>query len=154
MALEKIVLDFRLNFATIQGTSLLEQGESEMFESLVKLPGAIDCVIYRYHSKADTTASWQGMMYKGDDYKEAAKVYENVYRLVKKSQVRWIDKTNIGFVGEMEKPTDEVRFAVSILRFQLNDERYKNFEADVELIASYDGWEVHLNLQTKKPDNE
>lgn len=153
-ALEKIVLDFRLNFATIQGGSVSEQGESEIYESTVKLPGASDCFIYKYHSKADTTASWQAIMYKGDDYKQACKVYENVFRLVKKSQVRWIDKSMVGFSGELEKPAEELRFTVSSLAFQLDDDRYKNFQADVEMISSYDGWEVHLNLQTKHSDTE
>lgn len=153
-ALEKIILDFRLNFATIQGNNLAQQGDAEMYESTVKLPGAKECVIYKYHSKADTTASWQATMYKGDDYKEASRTYENVFRLVKKSQVRWIDKTHISFSGEMEKPGEDVRFAVSTLRFELDDERYKNFEADVEMVSTYDGWEVHLNLQTKRPDTE
>jgi hypothetical protein len=153
-ALEKIVLDFRVNFATIQGNNLSQQGDAEMYESTIRLPGAKECVIYKYHSKADTTASWQATMYKGDDYKEASRIYENVFRLVKKTQVRWIDKTHVSFSGEMEKPTEDLRFAVSTLHFELDDERYKNFQADVEMISSYDGWEVHLNLQTKRPDTE
>lgn len=151
-ALEKIVLDFRLNFSSIQGEVVSKQAEAETYESTVKLPGATSCTIYQFHSKADTTASWQGTMYKGDDYKEAARVYENVFRLVKKSQVRWIDKSYVGFTGELQRPTEDIRFAVSSLRFQLDDKRYKNFEADVEMVSTYDGWEVHLNLQTKNPD--
>lgn len=153
-ALEKIVLDFRLNFATIQGENVAQQRESETYESTVKLPGSKECVIYKYHSKADTTASWQAVMYKGEDYKEAAAMYENVFRLVKKTQVRWIDKTYIGFTGDLKKPSEEMRFTVSTLSFQLDDERYNNFQADVEMVSTYDGWEVHLNLQTKKPDAE
>ncbi|GEO07726.1 hypothetical protein [Segetibacter aerophilus] len=152
-ALEKIVLDFRVNFSTIQGNSLVSAGETETYESTVKLPGASECIIYKYHSKADTTASWQGLMYKGDDYKEAARVYENVFRLVKKSQVRWIDKSMVGFEGNLEKPTEDLKFAVSTLNFQLEDKRYKNFQADVEMVSNYSGWEVHLNLQTKHPDD-
>ena len=151
-ALEKIVLDFRLNFSSIQGSSLVSQGEVETFESTVKLPGASSCIIYKYHSKADTSQSWQGIMYKGDDFKEASKIYENVFRLVRKSQIKWIDKTFVGFTGEMEKPAETLRFTVSTLNLTLEDKRYKNFQADVELISNYSGWEVHLNLQTKLPD--
>ena len=152
-ALEKIVLDFRINFASIRGNALTSEGEAESYESTVKLPGASECVIYNYHSKADTTASWQAVMYRGDNYKEASRAYENVFRLVKKSQVKWIDKTLVGFSGEMEKPAEQLRFTVSTLRFSLDDNRYKDFEADVEMVSTYDGWEVHLNLQTKHPDD-
>ncbi len=86
-------------------------------------------------------------MYKGDDFKEAGKIYKNVFRLVKKSQIKWIDKTFVGFTGEMEKPAETLRFTVSTLNFTLEDKRYKNFQADVEMISNYSGWEVHLNLQ-------
>lgn len=153
-ALEKIVLDFRVNFSSILGNSLTEQTDADTYESIAKLPGARECVIYKYHSKADTTASWQGIMYKGDNYKEAARIYENVFRLVKKTHVKWIDKSILNFNGEMEKPAEELRFTVSTLRFSLEDKRYRNFEADVEMISTYDGWEVHLNLQTKHPDDQ
>lgn len=153
-ALEKIVLDFRSNFSSIQGNSITKQIGAETYKSIIKLPGATQCVIYKYNSKADTTASWQGIMYKGDNYKEAARVYENVFRLIKKSQVKWIDKSFVNFYGEFEKPAEDLRFTVSTLRFELEDKRYKNFQADVELVSTYDGWEVHLNLHTKHPDDQ
>jgi hypothetical protein len=153
-ALEKIVLDFRFNFETIKGNIISELDDVRMFESTVKLPGANECIIYYFNSMVDTTASWQAVMYRGHDYKEAARMYQNVFRLVKKSQVHWIDKSSIGFAGELETPKEELRFATSTLNFKLEDERYKKFKAEVELISTYGGWEVHLNLHSKKPDNE
>lgn len=152
--LEKIVLDFRLNFKTIQGDSLDSNGETETYESLVRLPGAKECLIYYFHSVQDTTASWQALMYTGDDYKEALRTYQDVVRLVKKSHVKWIDKTMVGFTGDLENPRQNTRFAVSTLTFDLDDARYKKFVAEVELVDNYNGWSVHLNLQTKKPDSE
>ncbi|MDQ6814946.1 MAG: hypothetical protein M3040_14515 [Bacteroidota bacterium] len=152
-ALEKIVLDFRLNFSSIQGNSLNNERDAETFESVVKLPGANNCTVYKFHSKVDTSASWQAVMYKGDNYKEAAKIYENVFRQVKKSQIRWIDKSMVGFYGDMQKPEEELKFTESTLRLDLDDKRYKHFEADIEMVSTYDGWEVHLNLQTRHPDD-
>lgn len=153
-ALEKIVLDFRLNFKTIQGNTIANQEAVDTYESSVKLPEANESIIFNYHSKADTTASWQGLIYKGDDFKEAAHLYENISKLVKKSQIRWMDKSLISFSGELEKPSEALRFTVSTLHLPLNDNRYKNFVAEVELISTYDSWEVHLNLETKPADTE
>lgn len=153
-ALEKIVIDFRFNFKTIRGESLARQEEMETYESVVKLPGASECVIYQSHSVEDTTAGWQGVMYRGEDYGEAERTYQNTFRLVKKSHIKWIDKSLVGFAGELELPKEEVRFAQSTLEFELNDTRYKNFKAEVEIISTYAGWEVHLNLHTKKPDEQ
>ena len=62
------------------------------------------------------------------------------------------DATGNSFVGELEKDDQNVRFTVSSLRLKTNDKLYKNLVAEVELISNYNGWEVHLNIYTKKAD--
>jgi len=153
-ALEKIVLDFRLNYKTIQGDPVNKEGNVETFESIIKIPGAKECIITKFNSVIDTSASWQALMYSGDDYNKAVKTYENVFRLVKKSQVKWIDRSSVGFAGEMEKPKEEIRFTVSTLHFEIDDPRYENFLAEVEIVPSLEGWEVRLNLHSKGSDAE
>lgn len=153
-ALEKVVLDFRLNYETIKGNAVDLQNDYATYESLIKLPGSSNCIIQYYNSKLDTTASWQAVMYQGDDYSKAVRAYENTFRLVKKSRLNWVDKTLMRFNGEMETPKEEVKFALSTLDFDLEDVRYKNFKAEVELVQVYDGWQVNLNLLAKKPDYE
>lgn len=152
-ALEKIVLDFRLNYNSIKGDSIVKEGGMETYESVVKLPGASTCNLLYYSSRVDTTASFQAIMYKGENYREAVRTYENVYRLVKKSHIRWIDRSSVAFAGEFEPPKEGLRFAVSTLTMTLDDPRYSEFIAEVELLsAGYDTFEVHLNLQAKRFD--
>jgi hypothetical protein len=153
-ALEKIVGDFRYNFKNISGDTLTNQGEVETYSSTVTLPGTTECTINKYHSAKDTTASWQAVVYNGEDYKEAVKAYKNAFRLINKSRIHLIDRTFIGFEGKMEQPTDEVRFTVSTLRLASDDIRYKRFTAEVELLSNYTGFQVNINLSNKKPDNE
>lgn len=143
-----------LNFNTIKGDTIGTQEDVETYSSQVKLPGASDCVIFEFHSVKDTTASWQAVMYRGEDFREAERTYANVFRLVKKSQLRWIDKSAVGFEGMFEPAKADVRFALSTLDLDLADPRYKNFKAEIELMPTYSGWEVHLNLHSKKPDWE
>ncbi len=153
--LEKIVLDFRYNFKNIKGNSLMQEGGTESFESSLKLPGSQDCSITYYSSKVDTSASWQAILYKGTDYQEAVRIYQNVFRMVKKSHLNWIDRTLMRFTGSYESPKAEIGFATSILQLDVEDIRYKKFAAEIELVSnSYDNFEVHLNLQNRKNDNE
>ncbi|MBC7686750.1 MAG: hypothetical protein H7211_01065, partial [Aquabacterium sp.] len=70
-ALEKIVVDYRYNFTNLKGETVVKQGEYDTYSSTVILPGASNCIIYGSHSVEDTSASWQGIFYKGDDYKQA-----------------------------------------------------------------------------------
>ena len=153
--LEKIVLDFRFNYNNIKGNSLMQEGGTETFESSIKLPGSQDCSITYYSSKVDTSASWQAILYKGSNYQEAVRIYQNIFRLVKKSHLNWIDRSLMRFTGSLEPAKEEIGFATSILQLDVEDVRYKKFAAEIELVSnSYDSFEVHLNLQNRKNDNE
>ena len=152
-ALEKIVGDFRYNFENIIGEPLVSQGEVETYGSTIKLPGATDCIIYKFHSALDTTASWQGVLYQGDDYREAVKAYKNTFRLLNKSRIHLIDRSIIGFAGQMSEPSEDVRFTVSTLQLNIADPRYEKFNAEVEMTTSYTGWQVNVNFFNKKPDS-
>jgi hypothetical protein len=153
-ALEKIVSDFRYNFKNITGDTLNNPGEVETYSSKVVLPGTTECVINKYHSAKDTTASWQAIAYKGDNYKEAVKVYKNAFRLLNKSRMQLADRSVLGFTGEMEQPKEDLRFTESTLRLDSDDIRYKRFTAEVELLLNYTEWQVNINLSNKKPDTE
>ncbi len=152
-ALQKIVLDFRYNFENITGEKLYSQGEVEHYESTIKLPGSTECIIYRYHSVIDTTASWQGILYQGEDYREAVKAYRNTIKLLNKSRMQWIDRSVAGFSGVLQEPGEGVKFTVSSLYLDTSDPRYKHFTAEVELVPNYAGWQVNVNMHNKKPDN-
>ncbi len=151
-AISKIVIDFRFNFQNIQGEQIAKQGSSETYSCNVVIPGAIETFIFQYNSKVDTTASVQAIMFKSDDYKSAAKKYTELFKMLKRTQIRWIDKSYVNFKGDFQKPSEEIRFASSTLGFDLNDERYDNFTVDVEMVSNYSGWVVNMNLQTKKKD--
>lgn len=148
-ALEDVILDFRTDYRNIQGDRLEGGAEIDVFESLAKLPGSIHCTILRFRSAKDTTAGWQAIMYDGDDFKEAARIYENTFRLVKKSRIKWIDRSLVNFAGDLQKPNTDLRFTSSTLSLQLEDERYKDFEALVELQSTYIGYTVALSLHKK-----
>lgn len=52
----------------------------------------------------------------------------------------------------MDEPDSILRFTVSTLKTSIQDIVYNNFIAETEMINTYDGWEVHLNLQRRKDD--
>ena len=150
-ALESIVLDFRLDYKTIQGSLVESLGQVETYESAIKLPGTEDCRILRFHSETDSTACWQAIVYSGENYKEAVRAYENTVRLVKKSSMRWIDRSDMKFNGELVKPNDGLRFTTSMLFLNLDDPRYRDFRAEIGLVSTnIDRWEVQLNLSKKQ----
>ena len=153
-SLAKVVLDFRFNFKAIQGEKISSRDNMEIYKSKVSIPGASHCIIYRSHSVEDTSPAFQSIMYSGDNYNEAVKVYRNTFRLVKKSRMRWVDKSAIGFTGELEEPNESIRFTLSYLKPDMVDYEYQHFFAEVEMVTSLEGFEVRLNLHNRRNDME
>jgi hypothetical protein len=153
--LARITQAFRTNYYQVQGEALSSQDDVEMYSSTIVLPGASHCVIYRFHSKTDSTASWQAVMYEGENYKEALKAYKNTCKQVDKCKVTLLNNIPASYSGKMDEPDTNLRFASSVFRLKTNDAVYDRFYAEVELLnTGYDQWEVHLNLQNKKDDDE
>lgn len=149
-----IVQDFKKNFSGIEGRQLPSQGEMDVFHSKATIPGAVHCAIYRFHSLQDTTASFQAIMYEGESYEEAIKVYKNTYKQLKKTRMKWVDKSMISFIGEMEEPDESIRFTTTALRLNIIDRPYRRFFGELELTSNYDGWEVHFSMHNRKNDAE
>ena len=153
-SLNKVVLAYKINFSSIEGKAMPDQDDAAAYHSKIGLPGALHCFILRYRSVKDKSASWQAVMYEGESYAEALKIYKQVFRELSSTKLTGIEKGIVSMKGDMEKPDENVRFTVSSLRLNTNDAKYKNLAADIELSNNYDGWEVHLNLYTKKQEIE
>ncbi len=153
-SLTNVVTVFKTNYYPIQGTQLTSQGLVDVYQSKIGMPGASHCIIQRYHSEEDTTASWQAIMYEGESFEEAVKVYKDIYKNLKKAKIKNGPTSHYSFIGEMEVPNESVRFTVTPLRLNTPDRDYKFFYAEIEITSNYDGWEVHLNLHSKKNDDD
>lgn len=153
--LAKLARAFRNNYYQVQGDKLPSQDDMDIYSSTVVLPGAQHCIIYRFHSKTDTTASWQGIMYAGENYKEALRIYKNNCKSVNKCRVNLDGSAAAIFTGKIDEPDTNLRFVSSVFTLNTKDATYEQFYAEVELVnINFDQWEVHLNLQNKKNDEE
>ncbi|MEO6538244.1 MAG: hypothetical protein ABIT07_09950, partial [Ferruginibacter sp.] len=150
-SLDKIVSSFSNNYYSIQGNLIRSQTDVDTYESLTVLPGAEKSFIYRFHSAEDTTASWQGIMYSGESYKDAARIYRNLFNQVHNTSLNVYNST-LHFKGEMEEPTEALRFNESSLKAVSTNPAYTRFFAEIEMVNLNQEWEVHLNLHNKKDD--
>jgi hypothetical protein len=153
--LNKVVTDFKRNYYGIQGEALSPSGETDIFRSNVTLPGSVSSVILRFHSKLDTTASWQAIMFQGEAYDQALKAYRNTSRLLNRSRVNLSGSSPVGFSGKLNEPEANVTFASSSFKLDTEDPYYAKFYAEIEMInTGFDSWEVRLNLHNRKADTE
>src|SRR5438132_1557514 len=90
-SIETILGDFPYNYKHIVGDLVLTEGEFEQYASTVTLPGAETCVIGYYHSALDSTASWQALMFRGEEFEKAAKEYKRLFHQLNRCKLRMID---------------------------------------------------------------
>ncbi|MBS1566443.1 MAG: hypothetical protein JST39_18815, partial [Bacteroidetes bacterium] len=114
-AMEAVVHDYPNNYRNICGELVLEQPGTDSYVSLVQLPGASECVVTRYHSVEDTTASWQAKMFHSEDFKEVSQHYKELYRQLKNCYLRLVDGSIVYLKAEWEAPTEEKSFVMSTL---------------------------------------
>lgn len=149
-ALNKVVQDFTSNFVHIQGAKMPAEVDADSYKSKVCIPVSLGCKIMRYRSVQDKTANWQAGLYEGESFEEALKVYKKTFTQVKKTAVSGVATAAAGFDGKMEAIDENVGFAVSTLRLKTTNKTYKDMVAEVEMASNYTGWEVRLNVYTKK----
>ncbi len=126
----------------------------DIFYSTQSVPGASQAFIYRFHSVEDSTASWQAVMYSGETYKDAAKVYKNTFRQITKSRLNFGNGKTGHFEGTYTEPTEDLRFTSSILYTREESGPYKHFIANIDMVNNFGTWEVRLSLNRKRDDRE
>ncbi len=151
-SLNKIVLDFKNNFSTIKGKQLNTEPEAIVFVSKICLPAAKNCTVKKYTSTEDKTASWQALLYSSDNFDETIKMYKKFFAQIKAVNINGVDKIGTSFFGKLEKMDENVRFFTSTLRLKTDNVYFKNLAVAIELTNNYAGWDIYVNIYSKKID--
>jgi hypothetical protein len=154
IAIDVILRDFPENLRHITGELVLAQGEFENYASLVQLPGAEDCIVTRYHSRRDSTVSWQATMYNDDDFGKAARQYRELFQKLKSCYISQADGTVLYLQGTWEPAKEGASFTTSTFRPGTTDWRYREVKVELELVYLLADWAVRINIVSKKRDDE
>lgn len=153
-AINAVLKDLPYNLRNITGELVLAQGEFENYASIVELPGSENCIVTRYHSADDTTASWQAKMLSSDDFDQAAKAYHELFRKLQGCYLQLVDGSVVYLRGDWEPAKEGASFTTSTLRLMTGDWRYKDVKVELELVYQLADWAIHINIVTKKRDDE
>jgi hypothetical protein len=153
-AIDAVLGDLPNNLRKVTGELLLAEAETENYSSLVVVPGAENCIVTRYHSVEDTTASWQAKMYSGGDFGPASQKYQQLYQQLKTCYVRLADSSIYYLEGVWEPAREGISFTTSTFKLRTNDQRFRDVKVELELVYQLADWAVNINIVTKRPDDE
>lgn len=151
--IDAVLRDFPNNLRHISGESVLAEGEFENYASVLTLPDAQECIVTRWHSKKDTTASWQATMFVSDDYAAAERRYRRIYQQLKTCHMTLGDSSIVQLQGYWSPAKEGAAFTTSTLRLKTEDWRYRDVRIDLELVYQLANWAVQINIVSKKPDD-
>lgn len=153
-SISTVLMDVPYNFRNISGKLALAEAEIEQYESRVQLPGSESCLVTRYHSVRDTTASWQATMSRYEDFQQASKAYQQLFRQINGTSVALIDGSPFYLKGKFEAASEELDFVTSTLRLQTADQRYKKVKVEVALQYRMPEWIVQVYVGSKEDDDK
>src|ERR1700677_5049989 len=125
-AIDAVLGDLPNNLRYVTGELLLAEGEVDSYASLVTVSDAENCIVTRYHSAEDTTASWQAKMLSSGDYGAAARKYEQVYQQLKTCYVRLPDGSIYYLEGTWAPAREGITFTTSTLKVRSGDQRFRD----------------------------
>ena len=143
--LEKIVLDFRYNYKHLKGDSI----GPALYKATLVLPGSVQSTILYPTVGKDTTATYRALLFENSDYSEAAKAYSKLCKNVRNASIRWFDRSDASFAGEIIHPEQGKSSAVSVFRLGAHDKRYYRYQAEVSLVRENNGYKVYLQLKNR-----
>jgi hypothetical protein len=152
--IDAVLQDFPNNLRHLSGELVMAQGEFENYASVLTPPDAQECIVTRWHSRRDTTASWQAKLFTSDDYGAAERRYHRLYQELRSCHMTLGDSSMIQLEGDWEPAKESVAFTTSTLRLKTDDWRYREVKIDVELVYQLADWAVQINIVSKKPDDE
>jgi hypothetical protein len=153
-AIQKIYFDFPNNFKNIEGTLVLDEAEYEKYASTISLPGTTEPLITRYHSVADTTASWQALVSENESFEKVAKQYADMCHQLQKARIRLVDGTILYLNGAYNPPSESSAFTTSAYFLPTSDPRFSNVRVEVEIVSMLTYYKVLVSVFSKKPDDQ
>ena len=151
-AIQKIYFDFPNNFKNIEGSLVLDEAEFEKYESTISLPGTSEPLITRYHSVADTTASWQALVTEDESFESVSKRYADMCHQLQKATVKLIDGSVLYLNGSYVPPSESAAFTTSAFYLPTSDPRFSNVRVEVEIVSMLTYYKVMVGVFSKKPD--
>ncbi len=87
IALEKVIQDYPNRFNNIKGAILLEDPRVTNYESSVKIPGSLSCVVTLINGQRQTV-SWRAELFDSGNFNEARNKYKEFYNQIRNTIIK------------------------------------------------------------------
>ena len=150
---QKIISAYPQHFDGVRGEIINQNPQSVEYVSNIKVGNAEECTVIKYSSGLKPVYSWQGMMFRSEDFEEASKKYKAVFIQLKGLNVFYV-KDQYTLRGEFEEADESRKFTTSLLAPVNPPEPLKKLKIEVSLNFEFPEWKVNLLVYEKEREDD
>lgn len=140
------------HFQSSLGDKKSDSPGSAIYDSKVKLSGALSCTVVKYDIPG--TYSWTAVMAEDEDFQVADKKYKQYFEEINKQNFTPLGYAKYMLTGKMDAPNESRNFASSLLQFNSEERQLRDFYVNLEIQYEFPSWVVKISIYNKIPDKE
>lgn len=150
---QKIISSYPQHFEGVRGNIINQNPQSIEYVSNIKLGNAEECMVIKYSSGLKPVYSWQGLMFRSEDFEEASKKYKSLFNQLRGLNIFYVED-QYTLRGEFEEADESRKFTTSLLMPVAPPEPLKKLKIEVALQFEFPEWKVNLLVYEKEREDD
>jgi hypothetical protein len=144
-ALEKVIQDYPNQFRNIKGEVLIQNAQATAFESSVKIPGSISCIVSQSNSSRQAM-SWKAELLTSSNFSEASAKYTDLYNQIKNTIIKIQGSKPYILSGQYAAPEKSKSYQAVIFNMLPASGELQKIKVEVSLEQAGSNWKLQLSI--------
>lgn len=151
--LQKIIADFPNQLSALRGDTLEINPQSIEFASRLEFEMAPQNSIMEYKSLKEPRYSWQAMLLTTEEFEEASKKYDWLYKQLKVMTIRLDGGYTFSLDGTYDAPDEGRGFSTSVFKLLPNASNMPKLKIEISMEYEFPEWKVNLLVYEKERED-
>jgi hypothetical protein len=143
-AIERVIQDYPNQFRNIKGQPVLENSQFTNYESSVRIPGALSCLVTKYNFSRKEAMCWKADLLETSGFQDAKTKYKELYNQIRNSIVRIEGEKPYILNGQYESPVEGKRFHSVTFNMLPSMGEMQKLKVELSLTQQAGVWKIGL----------
>ena len=145
-ALEKVIQDYPNRFRNIKGAVLRENAQAINYESSVKIPGSLSCIVSQSNASNGEVLSWKAELFTSASFREASQKYNELFNQIKNTIIKLNGSKPYILSGQYTSPEETKPFHAVVLNMLPAAGELQRVKVEISLEQLGGNWKLQLAI--------
>jgi len=145
-ALEKIIQDYPNRFSNIKGALVSENAQASSYESNVKIPGSLSCIVSQTNYTNKKLFSWKADLFVTSIFTEASDKYAELFKQIKNSLIKLPGSKSYILSGRYASPNQGKSYQSIVLSLLPATGELQNVKVEISLESHAGKWKIQISI--------